>query len=619
MVGVAVPAEDPVLDPASAPADDLPSRRRAKLWPTLVVVAVYLAGAVIGYSHAWSHPTSQLVGLGASDPARMIWFLAWFPFAIGHLQDPFLTTWANAPYGVNVLSDTSQPLLGVVAAPVTVLFGPLASFNLLMTLAFATSATAGYALARRFTTWRPAAFACGLLYGFSPYMVAQGSVGHLNLVFIPLPPLIFLVLDDLLVRQSGRPVRLGCWLGLLVIAQYFISSEILASTAVVAVGGVLLLALLNWRSVAGRLRFAAIGLGAAAALAAVVLAYPVWFTLDGPQHIVGPIQVHPQQFRADLVAPLVPDPLQAISPASLQRVSAHFESGDVPENGSYLGVTLLAVLAIGTVALWRRRLVRFVALMMLATFALSLGARLVVSGTPDVDGASGLRIPEAVLNHLPLLKNAQPSRFALYVVLFAALLLALVLDGLWRALRRRAWRPPGSAPLWSGAACALVGVVALVPLVPAWPYASGDTAIPAYFTSGAVGAVPQGSTVLLYPYPGWAVDGSLPMVWQASAGIRFRTVGGYFLVPQAGTRTVTYQRDTLTSEVLADLYTQGVPDLTPALRAELRAELASWHVRTVLAQPAGVDPAGSIRFFVWLIGRPPTVSHGIDAWYDITW
>ena len=242
-----------------------------------------------------------------------------------------------------------------------------------------------------------------------------------------------------------------------------------------------------------------------------------------------------------------------------------------------------------------------------------------VSGTPDVDGASGLRIPEAVLNHLPLLKNAQPSRFALYVVLFAALLLALVLDGLWRVLRRRAWRPPGSAPLWSGAACALVGVVALVPLVPVWPYPSGDTAIPTYFTSGAVGAVPPGSTVLLYPYPGWAVDGSLPMVWQASAGIRFRTVGGYFLVPQAGTRTVTYQRDTLTSEVLADLYTQGVPDLTPALRAELRAELASWHVRTVLAQPAGVDPAGSIRFFVWLIGRPPTVSHGIDAWYDITW
>ena len=62
MVGVAVPAEDPVLDPASAPTDDPPPRRRSKRWPTLVVVAVYLAAAVVGYGHAWSHPTSQLVG-----------------------------------------------------------------------------------------------------------------------------------------------------------------------------------------------------------------------------------------------------------------------------------------------------------------------------------------------------------------------------------------------------------------------------------------------------------------------------------------------------------------------------------------------------------------------------
>ena len=619
MVGVTAPTGGPVLDAPSAPAPAPSPTRRSKAWPTLVVVASYLACAVVGFSHVWSHPTSQLVGIGASDPARMIWFLAWFPFALGHLLNPFVTTWANAPYGVNVLGDTSQPLLGVLASPVTVLFGPIASFNVLMTLAFATSATAGYTLARRVTSWRPAAFACGLLYGFSPYMVAQGSVGHLNLVFIPLPPLIFLVLDDLLVRQSGRPVRLGCWLGLLVIAQYFISSEVLASTAIVAVGGVVLLALLNWRSVAGRLRVAVIGLGVATALAALVLAYPVWSMLDGPQHIVGAVQLHPQQFRSDLVAPVVPDPLQAISPASLRRVSAHFESGDVPENGSYLGVTLLAVLAVGTIVLWRRRIVRFAALMMVATFVLSLGSRLVISGTPDPDGISGLRIPEAILDRLPLVKNAQPSRFSLYVVLFAGLLLAVILDELWRALRRRAWRPPGSAPWWSGAACALVGVVALVPLVPAWPYASGDTAIPTYFTTDAVDAVPPGSTVLLYPYPGWGVDGSLAMVWQASAGIRFRSAGGYFLVPQAGTRTVTYQRDTLTSEVLANLYTQGVPELTTALRAGLRKELASWQVRTVLAVPAGVDPAGSITFFTWLIGRPPTVSHGIDAWYDITW
>jgi hypothetical protein len=109
------------------------------------------------------------------------------------------------------------------------------------------------------------------------------------------------------------------------------------------------------------------------------------------------------------------------------------------------------------------------------------------------------------------------------------------------------------------------------------------------------------------------------MVWQASAGIRFRSVGGYFLVPHAGTGTVTDGRDTFTGDVLESLWTQGVPPVSPALRALLRFQLASWHVRTVLAVPSGVDPAGAIEFLAWLVGRPPVLSQGVYAWYGVTW
>lgn len=589
------------------------------MWPTVVVFGLYLASAVVGYWHVWAHPTARIVAPDASDPSRMIWYLAWIPFSLTHALNPFLTTWANAPHGVNVLSDTSQPLLGLVAAPVTLLFGPIAAFNALLTLAFATSAMAGYALARRFTIWRPAAFAGGLLYGFSPYMVGQGSTGHLNLIFVPLPALIFLVLYELAVRQSGRPVWLGCGLGLLIVAQFFISSEILAGTAIMAAAGAVLLVCLEWRSVRARLHFAAIGLGVAAVLAAVVLAYPVWFTVDGPQHIVGPVQAHPQQFRSDLAAAVVPDSMQAIAPASSQHVSDQFESGNLAENGSYLGIPLLAVLVVGAAVLWRRRVVRFAALLTAVAFVLSLGARLVVSGTPDITGSTGIPIPEAIFGDLPLLKNAQPSRFSLYASLFAAVLLAVVLDSIWQAVRRQPWRPRSVAPLWAGAAGAVVALISLVPLVPAWPYAAGATPVPTYFTSSGVRAVPPGSTVLLYPYPAWAQDGALSMVWQASAGIRFRSVGGYFLVPAAGTGTVTDGRDTVTANTLSSLWTQGVPPMSPALRAQLRAELASWHVRTVLAVPSGTDPAGSIQFLTWLVGRPPVVSQGVDAWYGVSW
>src|SRR5205085_8691189 len=124
--------------------------------------------------------------------------------------------------GVNMLNNTTPMLLAVVASPVTVVVGAAASYNLLTTLAFAASAGAAYVLIRRWTSWRPAAFVGGLLYGFSPYMVSVGWA-HLFLTFVPWLPLMVLCLDEVLVRQRGSPIRWGLALGLLAIAQFFTS------------------------------------------------------------------------------------------------------------------------------------------------------------------------------------------------------------------------------------------------------------------------------------------------------------------------------------------------------------------------------------------------------------
>ncbi|MGH9067964.1 MAG: hypothetical protein ACRD0J_10815, partial [Acidimicrobiales bacterium] len=53
------------------------------------------------------------------------------------------------------------------------------------------------------------------------------------------------------------------------------------------------------------------------------------------------------------------------------------------------------------------------------------------------------------------------------------------------------------------------------------------------------------------------------------------------------------------------------------LRSTLRSELASWHVRSVVAQPVGHDPVG---FLAWLIGRPPDAqTGGMVEWYGVSW
>jgi len=55
-------------------------------------------------------------------------------------SEPIFHQLRRFPLGVNLASNTSVPLLGILSAPVTLALGPVASFNLLMRIALAGSA-----------------------------------------------------------------------------------------------------------------------------------------------------------------------------------------------------------------------------------------------------------------------------------------------------------------------------------------------------------------------------------------------------------------------------------------------------------------------------------------------
>src|ERR1700722_4173798 len=107
---------------------------------TALVVAIYIGLAVVCYWGAWSTDPARnsLVG---GDQFQVTWYLGWTPFAILHGHNPFFSDYLNYPYGLNTLTNTGIVLLGLLAAPVTLLFGATAAYNTMMTLALATSAT----------------------------------------------------------------------------------------------------------------------------------------------------------------------------------------------------------------------------------------------------------------------------------------------------------------------------------------------------------------------------------------------------------------------------------------------------------------------------------------------
>jgi hypothetical protein len=254
------------------------------------VVAGYLAIGVIAYWPMLPGSTHRLFDQADGDTAQTVWFFAWTAHAVITGHNPLFTTAVNAPFGFNLAQAPAIPLLGLVALPVTLAIGPVASATMLMVAAMPLSAACAFAVLRRWRVWAPAAALAGLTYGFSPYMVGQG-IGHLNLVFVPLPPLIVGALVKVLSRPRC-PLRWGSALAALITAQYFISSEILAMTVAICAAGIAVVTaycVLKARdSFLRAWRPAISAFGVTLGLTAAALAYPLWYEFVGPAHYVGP-------------------------------------------------------------------------------------------------------------------------------------------------------------------------------------------------------------------------------------------------------------------------------------------------------------------------------------------
>lgn len=577
----------------------------------LLVLAVYLAGGVVAYWHVWAHPATFEAGLGTGDVAQADWFMSWLPWALGHGANPFVSHMANVPFGLNMLDQTSVMALAAVMAPVTILWGPVASVNALLTLSFPLSAFGGYLLARRFVDWRPAAFAAGLLYGYSPYMVGQGS-SHLNLAFVPLPPLIMLAVHELVVRQQRPAGRWGLALAGLVVAQFFVSTEILATTAVITTIAVVVVALRFPGAVRARFGHAARGLALAVAVAGALLAFPVYEALDGPAHISGTLLGF-QYYYSALFAPLLPTTAMQLGTAHMKAMGALI-GGNTAENGTYLGAPLVLLLVVAAVAV-KRPAVRLAAAMAGISFVLSLGISLHLGLARFGTAGNSILLPGDLLFHVPVLNDAFPVRYSLYVALFASIVLAATLDRLHRSGPGGGAVPAGRRRrLRAVLLPALVAVAVLAPLVPAWPYAGqGPVRVPAYFATSAVDSLRPGTVALVYPLA-TNTDASAEL-WQAESGFRFAMPGGYFLVG-AGRGRQFYRR-TLTESVLSALLAGHPPARTARLRRELSAQLRAWKVGAVLVQPVGADP---VAFFTWLTGRPPdALRGGLYEWRRTGW
>ena len=502
----------------------------------------------------------------------------------------------------------------------------MAAFNLFLILGFALSALSMCLVLRRWVRWWPAAFTGGLLYGFSPYMIGQGW-GHLFLIFIPIPPLILLVLDDIFIRQSRNARRYGLLLGVLAAAQYYISNEVLALTGIVAVAGMLLLIVTHWRESRRRARYVIEAFAYAAVVSGILIAYPVWYSFFGPAHINGPPQSLKSLagFPGDLTGGIVPTVSQLFGSAHLKTIGDHLTGGDVSENGMYLGIPLIVVLAVITFVCRRVRAILFFAVLLLVSYVLALGPRLYIDNRN-----TGIRMPFTILIHLPVIQDLLPVRFSLFIQFFAAVIVAIGLDRFYRWLLPRFAagsahsKRPATWGRWpAGFITAALAILALILLVPKIPYSAANTKIPPLFDSAAINNIPVGSVVLAYPYP-FELDDQI-LLPQAVSNMRFKIIGGPGHVPHPPGFS-TFGPSILSPLAIEVLFNAAYSDThlsatqypppTAGNIADLRNFLLRYQVGTVVVYPIGHAPAGVVRYVSALLGKPQW-RQGVDAWFGV--
>jgi hypothetical protein len=567
---------------------------------------VYLALSGLLWWHVWStHPTS-VTTCGCGDPALFLWFLEWPAYALAHGHNPFYSTALFHPGGIDLLSNTSVLGIGLPLAPVTWLFGPVATLNVASTLTPALSALAMCWLLRRWVRWWPSAFIGGLLYGFSPFVFDNLASAHLMTAALMLPPLMVACLDDLLIRRRHRPVVTGAVLGVLVVLQFFIGTEVLVMVVLTAALGVLLLvgyaALFEREALRARVAGSFAGLATAGGVAVVLLAYPAWVALAGQAHLSGLVwpSITPGSGGLSL------SDLYHLSKGSpsLMRFLAGYQGPGLPDAG-YVGWGALVVVVVGLVVWHRDRRLWFFSALGLLVVILALGNQ-------------SYWTPWRVLAKVPVLENAVPGRLMAVITLCAAVLVAIVVDRTHEAAALL-----GSRTLAALAASA-VAALAVVPVALAEranvPFTTRTVAAPAWF-DGPARRLPAHRVLYVFPP---ATEGSSSLAWQAVDGLHFAMATG--AGPGSAPRRAGRERAAQVLLTAGASPLSAPPTLGPSSVAAIRRALRGWGVtEVVVAPPASLaapfdrpsSTAWALAAMTAALGRPPQVIGGSWVWSNI--
>jgi hypothetical protein len=372
--------------------------------------------------------------------------------------------------------------------------------------------------------------------------------------------------------------------------------------------GFVAIAAVGWRQLVPRSGHALPALALGGGLAGLVLAYPIWFGLAGPQAVTGVLFAIAPLSGAPPSGLLSPGAYGAAANAYVRLGGYLGHIGPPPD---YIGAGV-ALGAVASVVLARRRaLTWMLVLLALAALVLSFGPYLI--GTPY--WVEHLDTPWRAIGNLPLVKEILPDQLSPFVALFLGFLLALGLDAIFVAHRRPGGWLAVHRRAVTAVATVVLAVAAVVPVALTFdvPLRVERTAIPPYLRQVAP-TLPANSVMLTMPF---AISGlSEPMLWQAVDGFHFRLAGAALKTPDSGGGPIEHGQPGSARWVLTNLSLLGepLPSGTAHQLFTVRQALVQWHVNEVVIAGNSRDPVYASGFFTKALGVAPVFTHGAWVW-----
>lgn len=207
--------------------------------------------------------TTHIAGEG-DDLYVAQWDCWWVGKVVTEGQNPLFTNDLFYPEGVSLRYHSVSWLTGLIAAPLRGLFGATAGYDLTFLLQTWLCAVAMFALVRRLTGSRSAAWLAGLVFAFAPYRMSQAT-SHPNLAFLAAVPLVILFVSKAITDRAPR----FAWLAGLSLAFVLLTGAHIFIMTAALVTTIVTVTLLQRRQWADRRVWAAIAHFAAACVVMV--------------------------------------------------------------------------------------------------------------------------------------------------------------------------------------------------------------------------------------------------------------------------------------------------------------------------------------------------------------